>query len=199
MNALDAAFWERRYATGDTPWDLAGPTPVFLDLIAQGHLTPCRLLIPGAGRGHDALAFARAGFQVTALDVAAAPCEALRRAAAQAEVDLEVRQADFFTLTERYEAVVEYTFFCALAPALHAAFFRQMAQVVEPGGRLAALAFPLGPRDDRQGPPFAMQLESLKAGLTPAFDLLHEGEHPATIHPRRGREILTLWRRRRAP
>ncbi|MEZ4469768.1 MAG: methyltransferase domain-containing protein [bacterium] len=60
---------DERYQRGDTPWDLGGPSPV-VQRLARDLLTPgMRVLVPGCGRGHDVEALARAGLQVTGLDL----------------------------------------------------------------------------------------------------------------------------------
>ena len=64
------AKWEGDYQRGTTGWDMGTPTPVFVDLLAEDRFSPGRMLVPGAGRGHDAREFARHGFKVVAVDFA---------------------------------------------------------------------------------------------------------------------------------
>ena len=58
--------WETRYREGATGWERPGLNPAFLSWRERGDLTPCRILVPGAGwsvasaglggggfRGHD--------------------------------------------------------------------------------------------------------------------------------------------------
>lgn len=191
-------FWESLYRERDTPWDLGTPTPVFVRLAREGVLAPpASVLVPGAGRGYDAIALARAGFAVTAVDMAASACEAMRQAAAHAGVDLTVQQANFFDLPAvlAYDLVLEYTFYCAIPPELRAAYHRQMAALIRPGGRLVGLFFPLDPLDE-EGPPFQVRPEAVKEALGAAFDLELEARPEDSIKPRRGREVLMVWRRK---
>ncbi len=190
--------WERWYQAGDTPWDLGGPTPVFARLIREARLTPGKLLIPGAGRGYDALAFAQAGFEVTSVDLAPSACQALRERAEKAGVELEVRQGDFFALDEAatYDLVMEYTFYCAIAPSQRQAYRDQMARLLKPGGLLFGLYFPLNKPLDAGGPPFGVRREAIEASFTEYFDLVHAEQPEDSIKPRRGNEILMIWRRR---
>ena len=46
-------FWETYYQNNHFPWDLGGPTPVFERLAAEGQFKPGRLIVLGAGRGHE--------------------------------------------------------------------------------------------------------------------------------------------------
>ena len=64
--------WTERYASADTPWDLGTPHPELSLRLQDGRLAPpvegARALVPGAGWGHDAIALARRGWVVTAVD-----------------------------------------------------------------------------------------------------------------------------------
>jgi SAM-dependent methyltransferase len=192
------ADWETWYQAGDTPWDLGGPTPVFTRLIREERFAPGKLLIPGAGRGYDAIAFAQAGFEVTTVDLAPSACAAIRERAAAAGVELEVKQGDFFALREtaHYDLVLEYTFYCAIDPELRPAYRDQMARLLKPGGLLVGLYFPLNRPMEADEPPYGVKRDEIEASFKEAFDLVH-AEFPAeSITPRRGNEILMIWRRR---
>lgn len=188
--------WESRYRSRHTPWDLGGPTPVFTRLIAEKRLEPGRLLVPGAGRGYDAVAFAKAGFEVTAVDIAPTACEELRDLAAREGTHLQVLEADFFELEElqAYDAMLEYTFYCAIAPERREAYRDKAAGLLRPGGILFGLFFPLkGVRDE--GPPFPLDVEEIKWSFEPRFELLHDEDPPDSIKPRKGNERLMIWRK----
>ena len=192
------ADWEARYQEGDTPWDLGKPTPVFSRLIREKRFAPGKLLIPGAGRGYDAIAFAQAGFDVTSVDVSESACAFLREHAAKEGVSLEVRQEDFFAMHEEgtFDLALEYTFYCAIDPSLRTAYRDQMARLLKPGGLLFGLFFPLGKPMDAGGPPFGVKREEVEASLSECFDLVHAEEPADSVKPRRGNEILMIWRRR---
>ena len=66
VNKLD--FWEDIYKKDDIGWDLNGPTPTFENIAST--LKPGKVIILGCGRGHDAITFAKFGFEVTAVDFA---------------------------------------------------------------------------------------------------------------------------------
>ena len=52
-------FWEGRYQAGRTGWERGVPTPAFRRLLASDRApVPGRVVVPGCGRGHDALLFA---------------------------------------------------------------------------------------------------------------------------------------------
>ena len=79
-----ARGWNDRYAEGSTGWDLGEAPPVVhrvsQDVVearrSQDSATPPRVLVPGCGRGHDAIGWAQAGATATGLDFAPLALEA---------------------------------------------------------------------------------------------------------------------------
>ncbi len=195
MTELNATNWDDRYRERNTPWDLGGPTPVFLRLIRAGTIPKGRLLVPGAGRGYDAIAFAQAGYEVTALDFSPLASEALRASAEAAGVALDVRVGDFFEAEGEYDAAMEYTFYCAIAPELRTAYRDRMARLIRPGGLLFGLFFPLREKDP-EGPPFKVSIEEIKRSFGECFELVCEEMPEDSIKPRKGNEVLMIWRRK---
>jgi len=196
MNDLDATFWDSRYQERQTPWDLGGPTPVFERLIREGAIPKGRLLVPGAGRGYDAIAFAKAGFQVTTLDLSPLASSEVEASATKAGVALDVRVGDFFASDEAgaYDAVLEYTFYCAIPPSMRTAYRDQMARLLKPGGVLFGLFFPLK-APSSEGPPFEVSIDEIKRSFGECFELIHEEMPAESIMPRKGNEVLLIWRR----
>ena len=72
-------FWDNLYKENQFPWDLGGPTPVFRRLAQEGLLVPGKMLVLGAGRGHDARLFASHAFEVTAVDFSAEAVELMKQ------------------------------------------------------------------------------------------------------------------------
>ena len=148
-------FWEEIYEGGRAGWDLGGPTPAFRRLLQSGSLPPGRMLVTCAGRGHDARAFARHGFQVDAVEFAAEPVRDMH-ALADPDAPVRIIQADLFTLSQeldgQYDYVLEYTCYCAINPARRPEYADLIARLLKPRGILIALIFPTTPQPG--GPPF---------------------------------------------
>jgi len=182
-----ARYWEERYRSGETGWDLGGPCPVFVDLLSGPRAPPRgRVAFPGCGRGHDVRLFLEHGYDAIGFDFAAAPG------------DLPVERLDVFDLGRTYpgafDAVVEYTCYCAIDPARRPAYARSLRGALKPGGRLVALLFPMEEKPD--GPPFGVDESEIEGVLGAGMELLHV-ETPATsVEPRRGRERLVILRKR---
>ncbi|GIK58645.1 MAG: methyltransferase domain-containing protein [Chloroflexi bacterium] len=194
IEANSPHFWETRYQNNQFPWDLGGPTPVFARLAAQGQLMPGAMMVLGAGRGHDARLFARHGFAVTAVDFATAAINAMQTLA-DPDYPLEIVHSDFFTLPAtfngHYQYVLDYTSFCAIQPHRRGEYADLVARLLQPGGQLVTLAFPIGTRAG--GPPFTVQPDAI-IGLFAArgFTLQHRESPPDSVPERRPYEELLI-------
>ncbi|MBI3270166.1 MAG: methyltransferase domain-containing protein [Planctomycetes bacterium] len=189
--------WEGWYRTGEDGWDKGAVAPPLARLAAEGVLAPCRLAVLGCGRGHDALHFARLGFDVTAVDFAETACREARSRAAASGLALTVLQRDVFTLAPAYEgtfdAVLEHTCFCAIDPSRRPDYARVVAALLRPRGLHFGLFFrPLEPGN----PPFTTDEEEVRRLFRAGFELLRLEVPPDSFEPRRGRELLFVFRRR---
>lgn len=197
---LGPASWDGRYSSGDTPWDLSGPTPEFARLLASGRLPrKGRVLVPGGGRGHDAILFAEKGYEVDLVDFAPLALEAALAEAAKRKATVFAYQQDFFDLPNlpyhagSYDIFLEYTFFCAIDPSLRERYVKAAAALLRPGGWLVGLFFPLS--TDKPGPPFQVSEDEVRKLFTPYFEITIE-KPQESVKPRAGREFLALFRRK---
>jgi SAM-dependent methyltransferase len=164
----DAAYWNARYLEGRDGWDL-GRAPPILDRLIAMQTARRRVLVPGSGPGHDALAWARAGHRVVAFDFAPLAVESLRTRAREEGVEIDVREVDVLAppteLRGHFDLVWEQTCLCALPPEQRRPYLQAMAQILEPGGQMVALLWNHG---DEGGPPWSMSpvlVEQLLVGL----------------------------------
>lgn len=164
----DARSWDERYAEGSDRWTLERP-PGILEQLITGYAEPRRVLVPGAGHGIDALAWARARHAVTALDFAPRAVASMRARARELGLELEALEADVTAppvgLRGRVDLVWEQTCLCALAPEQRRPYLEAMATILQPGGEMLALLWNHG---DEGGPPYDMApvlVEELVVGL----------------------------------
>ncbi len=196
--ALDVnvpAFWEEVYQGGRSGWDLGGPTPVFRRLLESGQFAPGRVIVLGAGRGHDAREFARHGFAVTAVDFAADAVRDLR-ALADPRAPVKILQSDIFDLPHAldgmFDYILEYTCFCAIDPRRRAEYVDLVARLLKPGGTYIDLVFPLD--DHAGGPPFAVSLSEIFALFgARGFTLLRRETPTDSVPQRRRLEELLIF------
>ena len=192
-----ARKWEANYEHQTDGWDLGGPTPVFKRLISSRQLIPGRMIVPGAGRGHDAREFARHGFRVTAVDFASHAVHEMQRLADPAS-PVEILQHDLFTLPHElnnsFDYVLEYTCFCAIDPKRRAEYADLVKRLLKPNGIYIDLAFPLDGRAG--GPPFAVtESEIMELFHERGFKLISREKPEESITPRRHAEELFIFQK----
>jgi 2-polyprenyl-3-methyl-5-hydroxy-6-metoxy-1,4-benzoquinol methylase len=68
-----ASYWEDKYNTNQTGWDTSSENPVFSEFLFNSEFVkPGKILIAGCGNGYDAVAAAKNGYNVTAVDFSSA-------------------------------------------------------------------------------------------------------------------------------
>ncbi len=189
--------WEADYQGRTDGWDLAGPTPALKHLADTGRFAPGRMLVPCAGRGHDAREFARHGFDVTAVDFSPSAVREMRRLA-DPDAPIEPLQQDMFKLPRAmdgvFDYVLQYTCFCAIDPTRRGDYADVVSRVLKPGGVYIDLAFPLDNRPG--GPPFAVsEQEIIDLFKTRGFELISREKLEDSISPRREAEALLVFRK----
>jgi len=156
-----------------------------------------RVFVPGCGRGHDALLLAEAGHSVVGCDFAASAVESLRSSAAAKSLDVEARQCSIFDFASEpaasFDAVYEYTCFCAIDPELRDQYVDLVSHLVRPGGRMIFLAFPL---EEREGPPHGLSLELLHSHFDESWTWIFDSASPRSPEGRRGKERIVLLERK---
>jgi methyl halide transferase len=167
-----AEGWNARYAAGRPPWDLGDAPPALTDLIQSLPASGQRVLVPCAGLGHDALAWAAAGYPTIAVDFAALAVEGAQEIAQQRGVDLTVLQADLFhlpdTLENSFDIIWEQTCLAALQPKQRGRYFRAMAWALKPEGVFWGLVWNHGRSG---GPPFDITIDLVEKMSAPCFQL----------------------------
>lgn len=86
--------FEKRYQTGDLPWDTGDRDKHLEQFISEYSIKPCSVLELGTGTASDAVWLTQKGFKVTAVDVSSTAVDMARRKAADAGVKIEFVLAD---------------------------------------------------------------------------------------------------------
>lgn len=191
-----SSFWEEKYLTGQTPWDLHQPNPVFLDLLKEGKLLQqCKMLIPGCGKGHDAIAAAKHGYDVTAVDFSGKAISIGSEIGKKENLKIDFQIKDIFQMDGLFEnsfdAVYDYTLFCAINPDRRAEYSEKIFQLLKKGGKFAVILFPLGESED--GPPFGINPDEFYKMFSKKFKLCFSSRNINSVEPRKGREMLQIY------
>jgi SAM-dependent methyltransferase len=193
---VGAYDWEGCYQRGEARWDKGEPAPGLVDfLAAHPELPRGSVLVPGCGAGHDARAWAAAGWRVLGLDVAPTAVRLARERARAAGLEAEFQCGDFLTdpPLAQFDWLFEHTLFCAIPPAQREAYTRAVARWLRPGGHFLAIYY-LDPAEPA-GPPWGVTRAEIGQRFAPDFALLAAWE-PRSWPNRTGREWMCWWQRR---
>jgi SAM-dependent methyltransferase len=187
--------WEGLYQTGDMRWDKGEPSPGLVDFLNEHPTLPRgTVLVPGCGTGHDARAWARAGFDVTGMDLAPSAVRMASERTAAEGLKATFREGDFLTLTPfaAFDWVFEHTLFCAIQPARRGEYAETLPRWLKPGGQFLAVHYMLR---DTPEPPHGCTQQELMERFAPHFEL-KRGWVPRSLPNRAGVELMLWWQRK---
>jgi thiopurine S-methyltransferase len=185
---LNGEYWEGRYQSGQTDWDIGMPSPALTSYFEKLENKGLKILIPGAGRAHDLQWLQQNGFSNSAvLDISKTALQLASKLYPKIGAEHFIK-GDFFAYNGIYDLIVEQTFFCALEPKLRPQYAEKMHSLLNPGGRLMGLLFdfPL----NETGPPFGGSVEEYEKHFSPWFSIKHLERAHNSIKPRAGKELF---------
>ncbi len=194
------AFWQGRYDTDQTPWDLGGPAPPLISVLQSQRLLlpqlPASVAVLGAGRGHDAALFTHAGYRVTAMDFSpGAIAEAARlypNLFATSQLDVLQTEA---VPQAAFDMVVEHTCFCAIPPRCRQDYVASAAAMLKPGGVLLGLFWTEIPIEEG-GPPYGTPYPTLLDTFAPRFNMVWSAGCVNSAQSRQRQEVLAIFKKR---
>ena len=89
--------FQKRYASGDTPWDIGKPDVNLTQTVTTVALEPCKALDIGCGTGDNSIWLAQKNFQVTGIDASETAVQKAREKALQAKIKCTFMVIDFLT------------------------------------------------------------------------------------------------------
>lgn len=177
------------------PWEKGEPSPGLVDFLAShAGLKKGDVLVPGCGTGHDARAWAKAGFNVTGADLAPSAIQLCKERTAAAGLKADFMLGDFLSdpPTHLFDWVFEHTLFCAINPDRREDYVRAVSRWLKPKGQYLAVNYLI---PDTDGPPFGTTRDELVARFSPHFDLLEEWV-PRSYPNRTGLELMLWWQKK---
>jgi thiopurine S-methyltransferase len=194
MSILDADYWTQRYAQQETGWDTGLATPPITEFFEKVANKDARILVPGAGNGHESEWLFKQGFKhVYTCDWSALPLQQLQARVPDMPA-AQLLQADFFKLElEPFDYIVEQTFFCAIDRALRPQYAAKTASLLKPGGQLVGVLF--GVEFPFDGPPFGGDIDEYLAYFEPYFSAIKIEPCRNSIKPRQGNELFVHMRK----
>lgn len=183
---FDSAYWKEHYDNDHTPWDIGAVSTPLKEYIDQLTDKQLRILIPGSGRGHEAIYLAENGFtNVTVIDLVDEAFGLLRQKAPS----VQCIAGDFFAHEGTYDRILEQTLFCAIDPSMRDAYMAQVAALLAPGGKYAGVLFD---REFEGGPPFGGSKGEYAGYLEKYFSAFRLEDCYNSIMPRMGSEVFVI-------
>lgn len=190
VKELGQQFWDERYRTNETGWDLGTVSPPLKAYIDQLENKNLRILIPGCGNTYEAEYLLQQGFtNVTLIDIAPTLVNNLKEKFKNNK-NIRILLGDFFEHQGKYDLILEQTFFCALNPSLRKQYRDKMLTLLEPGGKLAGLLF--NKVFEKEGPPFGGSKEEYEQLFKTGFSLLTFEACYNSVVPRAGWELFII-------
>lgn len=188
MIELTKEFWENRYQTGETGWNIGYISTPLKEYIDQLTDKSVKILIPGCGNAYEAEYLFKNGFKnIYLIDISPSAITNF----SQRVPDFPAEQlicADFFEHQGTYDLIFEQTFFCAISPSLRNAYATKMSTLLKKGGKLVGLLFNDPLNSDR--PPFGGNREEYLSYFKPYFDFKTFETATNSIPERKGRELF---------
>ena len=185
---LTSDYWNNRYLTDETRWDIGFPSPPITDYLDQLEHQDISILIPGCGHAYEGEYAFETGFtDVTLLDYAeTSKSNFLHRVPEFPEQQFLV--GNFFDLEGEYDLILEQTFFCAIDKALRGEYAKKMKSLLAPGGKLVGVLFNDPLYEDH--PPFGGNPLEYLGHFQPVFSNVYIKPCYNSIEPRMGREVF---------
>ena len=191
---FDEQYWTERYDAGKDGWDLGCISPPIKEYIDQLTNKDIKILIPGAGNSHEAEYIHNQGFtNLYVCDISNVPLDNLKERVTTFPID-NLIHGNFFEIQDKFDLVLEQTFFCALNPSLRQDYIEQMSKIIKPKGSLIGLLFSM--EFDREGPPFGGVINNYKAMFSKKFDIRVITPCTNSVESRMGSELFINMRPR---
>lgn len=188
---MNKEYWEQRYTNQETGWDIGSASTPLKEYIEQLENKNLKILIPGAGNGHEVSLLHELGFnQVYILDIAKQPLDRFKINNPNFPIDHILHQ-DFFELQITFDLIIEQTFFCALPPLLRPDYTKKMYESLNDSGKLVGVLFdfPL----TEKGPPFGGSKTEYHTYFKPYFQVNTMEKCYNSIKPRQGNELFVIF------
>lgn len=191
---LTKEYWENRYQQNQTGWDVGKITPPLKDYFDQLTDKNCSILIPGGGNSYELEYLHKRGFtSVYVVDFAKQPLENIQTRIPTIDAKYLIH-SDFFEIEDRFDLIVEQTFFCALEPALRKKYVQKTHTLLKEKGKLIGLLFqfPL----TTEGPPFGGSKTEYENLFKNDFSIkILETAHNS-IKPRQNNELFFIFEKK---
>lgn len=172
---------------GATGWDLGEVSPPIRAYIDQLESKTLKILVPGAGNGHEVSYLHSLGFtDVHVLDFAPTAIETFLNNHPDFPLS-HAHTANFFEFNGTFDLIIEQTLFCAIDPVLRSKYAEKSSSLLRKGGKLVGLLFN---RQFEGGPPFGGEKTAYLETFAPFYQKISMEECYNSASPRQGSELF---------
>jgi hypothetical protein len=187
-NRFDGIFWNSRYNSGQTGWDIgeaSTPIKAYIDQLSDKSLS---ILIPGCGNAYEAEYISSAGFDnITVIDISDVLTRDLEKKF-EGNRSISVVNQDYFEHDGKYDLIIEQTFFCAIDPLMRVTYAEKSRELLSEKGKLVGVLFD---KDfEKEGPPFGGSEKEYREIFTKHFHINVLEKCRNSITPRSGGEVF---------
>ena len=180
-------YWDERYLNNETGWDMHQVSPPLKSYIDKIKNKDLNILIPGCGNAYEAEYLIENGFKnVTLIDFSHVVTSRLIEK--YKGKPIKIVNENFFDHHEKYDLILEQTFFCALNPSLREKYVEKCYNILNDEGKIAGVFF--NKKFTQSEPPFIANDEEYKKLFQPVFTFLKFQSCNNSIAPRMGYELF---------
>ena len=192
-------YWESLYKNKKDVWDLGKVSAILEEFFKHASCPKTgRVLVPGAGRGYDAAAWAQRGHETLAVDFSQTAFAALT-SLSEKHKKLSVLNIDLFELspksTEPFDIIFEYGCFNSIHPGRRDEYFEVWDKTLTPNGVVIAALYPLIRTTSLEGPPHPTSEGELMARLDGVFDMEEKIVPKKSLKERVGKEEIWILKK----
>lgn len=187
---LNKQLWNQRYLDSNTGWDVGYITTPIKEYIDQIQNKEIKVLVPGSGNGYEAEYLYKLGFKnIFVLDYANQALENFKNRV-NTFPKSNIYEINFFDLHQKFDLIIEQTFFCALDINLRTHYVNKMSELLNDNGKLVGVLF--DDKFDNEGPPYGANFEEYKKLFKERFVLKTFEKCYNSIPPRSSNEFFLI-------
>ena len=137
----DKKYWDDRYIADEIGWDIGYISTPIKEYIDQIKNKKTDILIPGCGNAYEGEYLIDQGFENPHLiDFSKEAITNFKKRVPHFPAS-NIYLEDFFQHNEKYDLIIEQTFFSALHPSQRNKYVKKMHAILKPKGKLVGLLF----------------------------------------------------------
>ena len=188
MNEVETSiYWSKRYNQNQIGWDCGKITSPLKEYIDQLTNKDIKILIPGCGNAYEGEYLWNQGFKNTyILDFAPEAILNFKKLVPDFPNE-NIHELDFFDHSDKYDLIIEQTFFCAIHPTRRNEYAAHVSNMLNEKGKLVGVLFN---RDFEGGPPFGGCIEEYQNLFSIYFSEVKMNPCYNSIKPRINSELF---------